>query len=136
LLPRLPRLVAADATQMESRTAGIVSEDSVRVSVPPAGVAQLPCKEQAGNREPSSAPIFYTHRLVLGFARHTCTSSPALMLRSRAARDRCAYRAQARMRCAASRSMRAHRLVLILILRDARTHVRLGGTISHARSSG
>src|SRR6185437_14988743 len=24
-----------------------------------------PCKEQAGNREPSSAPLFYTRRLVL-----------------------------------------------------------------------
>src|SRR6185312_7273654 len=54
-----------------------------------------PCKDQAGNREPSSAPLFYTRRLVLrpgksthpavGFVSPKCTPSPALMLRSRAA---------------------------------------------------
>jgi hypothetical protein len=29
-----------------------------------------PCKEQAGNREPSSAPLFYTRRLVLRWTKH------------------------------------------------------------------
>ena len=42
---------------------------------------KAPCKEQAGNRELSSSPIFYNHRIVLRSAR-------ALMLRSRAARAR------------------------------------------------
>ena len=46
-----------------------------------------PCKEQAGNRDPSYAPILYTHRLVLrayNGSGHAAPPSPALMLRSRA----------------------------------------------------
>src|SRR5205823_9216138 len=45
------------------------------------------CKEQAGNRDPSYAPILYTHRLVLrayNGSGHAAPPSPALMLRSRA----------------------------------------------------
>jgi hypothetical protein len=91
-----------------------------------------PCKEQAGNREHSFAPVFYTHRLVLGSDQARillCASSrqnarplPALMLRSIAA-----------LRCVSKHEGAPD---LVLILRDARTRVRVGGTISHARSSG
>jgi hypothetical protein len=56
-----------------------------------------PCKEQAGNREPSSAPIFYSHRLVL---RSASLPISALMLRSRAARARSHNAPTLRVSCA------------------------------------
>jgi hypothetical protein len=69
-----------------------------------------PCKEQAGNREHSFAPVFYTHRLVLGSDQPRillCASSgqntrplPALMLRSIAARRVCkGFNNLAALRC-------------------------------------
>jgi hypothetical protein len=100
---------------------------------------RAPCKEQAGNREPSSVPVFYTHRLVLRSHKRSpafgypAPPSPALMLRSRASS------AFTRVFNALWRGVSKHEGAPtgpVLILRDARTPVRVGGTISHARSSG
>jgi hypothetical protein len=69
-----------------------------------------PCKEQAGNREHSFAPVFYTRRLVLGSdqarfllwasSRQNARPLPALMLRSIAARRVCkGFNGLAALRC-------------------------------------
>jgi hypothetical protein len=91
-----------------------------------------PCKEQAGNREHSFAPVFYTHRLVLGSdqarillsasSRQTARPLPALMLRSIAARRVCKG-FNSSQRCDASRSMRAHSVARLHPSR--RAHARL-----------
>jgi hypothetical protein len=72
-----------------------------------------PCKEQAGNREPSSAPFSYSRRLVLRSHKRSrafgypASPSPALMLRSRAAHAS-SRNAPPCARYATSRSMRAY----------------------------
>src|SRR5262249_54508292 len=93
-----------------------------------------PCKEQAGNREPSLRAPFLQPRVSPSLGQNA-SSSLALMLRSRAA--------QASSRNARTLACDARRLEacgrsqsLVLILRDARTRVRIAGTIAHARSSG